>query len=167
MKIKNKKCKECESPHVVNSFFSLCQKCNNNRLYGNEFGKMYDSVKRPTGFKNKPKNNIKGGLSDKAKNTIKKDEELYEKVFSCSDHRCENCGAQLNIDFRDNEGRVIARWRYAHLIAKSIAPKLRHTVENVVNLCLECHQQLDFGDKEKMINWKYIESRIKKLRDEA
>lgn len=78
------------------------------------------------------------------------DELFYEKCFNKSDHKCEECGKQLNTDFRDEEGRIVNRWRYSHVIPKSIAPELRHDILNINNLCLFHHMMWENGDKESM-----------------
>lgn len=81
---------------------------------------------------------------------IQQDEIFYEKCFNTSNHKCEECGKNLPQDFRDDDNKVIARWRYSHIIAKSIAPELRYTIKNINHLCLEHHTQWDFGDKKIM-----------------
>lgn len=133
------KCKKCGYSHVVNKHFQLCLYCNNIRLYGNKYGKRY-----------KP---LKNKLSNKAINTIEKDEELYEKVFNSSNHCCEECGARLNTTFRDPYGQIIYRFRYAHRFPKSIYPEWRHKKWNIMNLCFNCHQRYDFKDKKNMNVW--------------
>jgi len=95
---------------------------------------------------------------------IDKDEEFYKECFDQSDHRCEECGKRLNDEFRDDDGRVIARWRYSHIIPKSIAPRLRHIVLNINHLCLEHHEMWENGDKESMNIFEKNQERICKLR---
>lgn len=145
-----KPCK-CGSTYIVNKKYNLCQACNNERLHGSKYGKrceLSQSNRKPLKSKKK---GLKKGLSAKAIAVIKKDEETYEKVFNLSEnHKCEECGTQLNIEFRDNEGKVNCRWRYAHRWAKSSYPEWRHEVKNIMNLCLICHQRYDFADVKNM-----------------
>tara|TARA_R110002126_G_scaffold149434_2_gene295385 strand:- start:22 stop:366 length:345 start_codon:yes stop_codon:yes gene_type:complete len=81
---------------------------------------------------------------------LKLDELFYQECFDASDHKCEECGKQLPTEFRDDEGKINARWRYSHIVAKSIAPELRHSISNINHLCLNHHTQWDFGNKREM-----------------
>lgn len=169
-------CKKCDSKYVVNKWFNLCSKCNNIRLHGNEYGKTTqhkenkikslktsknDSTKRVVGkggIKNKLTHNVKVG--EKRKTTLQLDEELYERVFnSCKIHECEECGTKLNDNFRNDKGFIESRFRYSHIIPKSIASELRHEDENINNLCLPCHQKWDFGNKKEMRI--YVDNQLK------
>ena len=82
--------------------------------------------------------------------TLAMDEAFYEECFNSSDHRCEECRKQLPTVFRDEEGKIVARWRYSHVIPKSIAPHLRYVIENINHLCLGCHYRWENGDKSEM-----------------
>ncbi|UXQ88852.1 hypothetical protein [Tenacibaculum phage Larrie] len=106
----------------------------------------------------RPKNKTNSGkmrfnASDsksRALDMMKKDEEVYEKVFNSSDGKCENCGEELPDIFRYN-GKVVARWRFSHIVSKQVAPHLRHDESNFNNLCFECHQKWEFSpNKSKM-----------------
>ena len=57
---------------------------------------------------------------------------------------------QLPKDFRDEDGKVMYRARYSHIVPKSIAPELRHDENNINHLCFTCHQKWDFGNKKEM-----------------
>jgi 5-methylcytosine-specific restriction endonuclease McrA len=140
---KNKVCRKCGSKYVANKHFMLCKKCNNERLHGSEYGK-------------KPENYfIKSDKIEKTVEKIKADEDFYEEVFNSSkDHRCENCRKQLNAEFRDDEGRVTCRWRYSHILPKSLYPEYRHSLLNMNNLCLDCHnkwEHLRGEERQKML----------------
>ena len=67
-----------------------------------------------------------------------------------SNHKCEECNVDLPKKFRNEDGRVIARWRYSHIVPKSIASHLRHKVENINHLCIKCHGIWENGDKHLM-----------------
>lgn len=157
-------CKECGSPHIVNKWYRLCEKCNNIRLHGSEYGKQHKVSPKQRKPLKSTKMPIKMGLSKKALSVIKKDEEVYEKVFNSSNHRCEECHTQLNTEFRDDEGRVIMRARYSHILPKGAYPQLRHNEDNFNNLCPTCHHRYEFGDKENMKIFKKNEEIVCRLR---
>ena len=163
-------CNNCNTDKViVNKHFGLCLECNNLRLYGNKYGKVYKGIgnnnkstrasKKPKKFRNKSKEKPKKSLfstnidypQPNKISTIDKDEEFYEKCFNaCKVHECEECEQPLPTRFRDDEGKVIARWRYSHIIPKSIASHLRHILENINHLCITCHTRWDHADKYNM-----------------
>lgn len=154
-------CKECKGSNpITNKHYGLCQECNNMRLHGSKYGKSYNlTSKKSTSIKpkiNRLNHNVKDGIkvtkkrgTNNGKN-LSLDEAFYEECFNQSNHKCEECGKQLPTEFRNEEGKVIARWRYSHIVAKSIAPELRHDTNNINHLCLEHHTQWDFGDKHEM-----------------
>jgi len=151
-------CKECGSKYVVNKWFKLCQGCNNIRLHGNQYGKSIENKEQKI---KPPKSHLNKRVVDKGEilhvsggrrtgKNFKLDELLYEEVFNNSDHKCEECGKQLPTKFRDEDGKIIARFRYSHIIPKSIASEIRHYVGNINNLCMEHHHMWDFGNKTEM-----------------
>lgn len=160
-------CKNCSRDReIVNKHFGLCLECNNERLHGSKYGKQYKFKRKPIDFSKTSKkpiirlNKKKKEAAKKSEfvkihkrepiDNIKLDEEFYEKCFNLSDHKCEECGTQLPDIFRDENGKVAARWRYSHIIPKSIASKLRHVVKNINHLCLRCHSKWENGDRESM-----------------
>lgn len=94
----------------------------------------------------------------KINKTLERDERFYEECFNLSNHKCEECGAPLPDQFRDEDGRIIARFRYSHVIPKSIAPELRWKIKNINHLCAECHTEWEHGDK---INMKIFTENVK------
>lgn len=154
---------EC-SKEVDNSHYKLCKFHNQERLKTSkktEDSRMCYSIDKGSKSltaKKKTKTRDSRAISfivdsvrdSKPNSNLLKDEELYLKVFNLSDHKCEECECDLPTEFRDDEGRVVARWRYSHIIPKSIAPELRHDVENINNLCINDHQLWENGDKTKM-----------------
>lgn len=146
------KCKECVfEGKLANTHFKLCKDCNNIRLHGSKFGKQYKKPIKKR--KSRTASQIKARKEKKEKVLTKiiKDERFYKECFeSCSDHSCEECGTELPTTFMDGEGKVKARWRYSHIVAKSIAPWLRHIMKNINHLCRECHTKWDHGDKKSM-----------------
>lgn len=133
-------CKKCgKNTEIVNKHFGLCLVCNNRRLEDRKVSlpkveKLVHSGKKP----------------NRVQISIERDEEFYLECFNNSNHICEECGTPLPTEFRDEKGRVIARWRYSHIFPKSIYPELRHEVSNINHLCLIHHIQWDHGDKTSM-----------------
>ena len=133
-------CSKCgENRELVNKHFKLCLICNNERLSSNKMNKPV--INRLT---YSPK------TVNKTQDKIGEDEKFYLECFNLSNHECEECGKPLPTEFRDENGKVIARWRYSHILPKSIYPELRHNVENINHLCLIHHTQWDHGDKTTM-----------------
>lgn len=151
-------CNKCNKDKViVNKHYGLCLECNNIRLHGSKYGKTYNVSKKEIKPLRRRKKDSKKSLFSNVKPTpkrnierIKRDEAFYEKCFNQSNHKCEECGTQLPTEFRDSQGNVNARYRYSHIVAKSIAPELRYDTNNINHLCLKHHTQWDHGDKKSM-----------------
>lgn len=79
------------------------------------------------------------------KETAKKDEEFYKEIWSASPHKCQNCDCKLP--------KIPYNWMFHHLLEKRNYPKFRHTPENIMILCLECHSKaetnIDFAPRIK------------------
>jgi hypothetical protein len=160
-----KQCKGCsKEKDITNSHFQLCLICNNARLKTNKGDikpkvyKYIPKVKEPLRSKERPlkiksKKSLFVNLLPEKKTTKEKigdDEIFYEKCFNQSNHICEECSLPLPDYFRDINGKVAARWRYSHIIPKSIASELRHSIDNINHLCLECHGEWENGNKAGM-----------------
>ena len=156
-------CSKCKKDKPIkNTFHKLCLECNNKRLEAKKEPKSttYINKKEKSSRVVEPriKRKVESSEAIKKKQGRRKmgknfdlDELFYEECFnSCKDHSCEECGKPLPTEFRNDDGRIIARFRYSHVIAKSIAPELRHDINNINHLCLECHTKWDFGDKKSM-----------------
>ena len=146
------KCIVCKEREVSNKYFKLCISCNSKRLKDTKKNKSIDSTKIDRSVVKKLKKRVKYIIDIFHKDSrIELDEIFYEKCFnSIKNHKCENCGCKLPTQFRNEEGEVIARWRYSHIIPKSIAPHLRRVLKNINHLCLECHREWENGDKKNM-----------------
>ena len=161
MKSKELECSSCGTKvnRYANAFHKLCTICNSKRLDKKKALKLAKAKVAERKSKPTPTNRIKR-VVDKGVKTKKqklevldlmsKDEAFYKECFdACTDHKCEECGAPLPDQFEYN-GTIVARWRYSHIIPKSISKALRHAVENINHLCFACHQKWDFGDKKSM-----------------
>lgn len=144
---------------LVNKFHKLCLECNNIRLHGSKFGKQYKNTLKV----NKPLKSARNSRKEKVRridhsikepekaSMVELDEIFYEECFnSCKKHECEECSRELPNYFRNEDGKIEARFRYSHIIAKSIAPELRHTLKNINHLCVLCHSKWDHGDSKSM-----------------
>lgn len=149
-------CKGCgKDVKIVNKFWHLCLICNKSRLSEGKEPKKYNYIKKKTKSRTSKKKDKTKRMtmtidSHKKLSMKQKDEIFYEKCFNNSDHRCEECGKELPKQFRDADGKIIARYRYSHTIPKSIAPELRHEIMNINHLCLKDHSEWENGNKEKM-----------------
>lgn len=166
-------CSKCRrNKKIINQFFNLCLECNNLRLDGGKSRVIHTLSKNPLkplrskktapktkrsshkitykvdNFKDKCYVHIYPGRRS-GKNLLL-DELFYEQCFNQSNHRCEECDKQLPEKFRDEDGKIIARYRYSHIIPKSIAPELRHEIKNINHLCLNDHGKWENGDKASM-----------------
>lgn len=130
-------CSRCDKKRlIVNKTHNLCEDCNHIRLHGKT--KIKSSFQKSK------------GVGNKRKNQIEKDEETYEEVFREKPYKCENCGAPLPTKFRDEEGKVIARFQYSHILSKGAWPQYRNKSWNIMKNCLSCHGEWDFGEKQQM-----------------
>ena len=154
-------CKGCNiNKNIVNKHFNLCQECNNERLHGSKYGKQYNLARKEIKSVKTKINRLNHKVVDGKKTSPRKgksvgknlllDEAFYEECFNTSNHKCEECGSSLPTEFRNDEGMINARWRYSHIVAKSIAPELRHDIKNINHLCILHHTQWDHGDRKTM-----------------
>lgn len=133
-------CNNCGlNRNIVNKHFGLCSQCNYMRLKENKLANKTLVKKLHLPHK-----------VNKVKLKIDKDEAFYFECFSSSNHICEECGIELPTIFKDENGKIIARWRYSHILPKSTFPELRHNITNINHLCLPHHIEWDHGDKTKM-----------------
>lgn len=63
------------------------------------------------------------------------DKEFYIEVWAASRHVCQECGCKL--------GKEPLTLYFHHLLPKSKYPKFRHTPENIMILCADCHVQAE------------------------
>ena len=77
------------------------------------------------------------------KELLKKDKEFYKEIYLASPHICQNCGCKLP--------KEPSNFMFHHLLEKRNYPQFRHTPENIMLLCLECHSKaetnIDFAPK--------------------
>ena len=114
--------------------------------------------------KNASKTNVE--KEEKKKELIAKDEELYEYIFDTKPPYCEECGARLPDEFRDENGRVIMRSRFSHIMTKGAWKEFRHDKRNMNLLCDQCHHIWEFGDRKSMKIYERNQLIIQELLDE-
>lgn len=167
MNIKLGICKKCGKEGQVNSR-QLCSDCVFKESHGGEsrievYSKrreikrfnevkikvngIYDYQKKP---RKKRLNLLKKEKLDKRKEILRKDEETYEAVFNSRPNKCEECGAWLPPMFRDDEGHIVARHQYSHIISKGADGEFRHNSKNFNRLCQLHHYIWEFGDRKSM-----------------
>ena len=82
---------------------------------------------------------------EEQKDLLKLDEEFYKMVWAASKPECQNCNCKLP--------KTPYNWMFHHLLEKRNYPQYRHTPENIMILCLECHSKaetnIDFAPKVK------------------
>lgn len=69
------------------------------------------------------------------KELAKLDESFYKEVWAASPHKCQNCDCRLP--------KTPYNWMFHHLLEKRNYPQYRHTPENIMILCLECHSKAE------------------------
>jgi hypothetical protein len=178
-------CLQCEQQKPINSK-QICGDCvysNNHQgkskqeILVEKRNKRVESIRaiKPivtTISKRKPLKHSKKRIkhSDKSKErreeAIRKDEELYEYIFNTKPPFCEECGTRLPDEFRDEEGRVIMRSQYSHIMTKGGFPEFRHDGRNVNRLCFEDHQRWEFSDRKNMRIYESNQIIIQELLDE-
>lgn len=161
MRLKVENCRKChQDKPIVNRKYGLCESCNWERLHpeGDSYqdhrmrqqstllSKMVESAATIDKSKERKVYKIKS-ISEKQKVVIKRDEEVYEEVWNSKEHYCEECGCHLGDDFRDENGKVVDRFRYSHILGKDLYPEHRHNIHNFNLLCFKCHQVWEYGDK--------------------
>lgn len=99
----------------------------------------------------------KSNVLRKGNKNAKANMEFYQKCWNHYPHICQNCGKVLQ-NFSPSF--------CAHLLTKAAFPRIRYNVDNVVILCLPCHDTLDCRKKTEMKIWGELEQRIEKLRSD-
>ena len=108
---------------------------------------------------------LKNEKLEKRREQIRKDEETYEQVFNSRPHECEECGRGLSDVFRDENGMVVARWQYSHILSKAAFPEYRNDPRNMNRLCLDCHQRWEWKNRENMKIYEKNQLTIQELKN--
>lgn len=93
-------------------------------------------------------------LTRKLKNTSNG---FYLVAWSIKPHVCEECGMVL---------KAFSPAYVSHIISKGAFPGLRTDLRNYNLLCLQCHQQWEFGTRSQMKIWTENEKIIETLKRE-
>lgn len=173
---------QCGNKYVVNKTHNLCGSCNYKRLNGGkarfEVAREKESTKvrkayqikrtslkrKKTSLKRSPVRSTQR-TKEKRAEMLRKDREVYLKVFNSKDNCCEECGVILSDRFEDDEGNIIDIFRFSHILGKAAYPEFRHNKLNMNLLCLKCHQIWEFSSKEKMKIYKGNQILIEKMRN--
>jgi hypothetical protein len=170
-------CIGCEKKRNVN-FKGLCSDCVFRRnhegksrfeVYQNraKLKVLNEDNSRTNKLYNSRKKVKKTTVKNDKNNLLQLDEEVYFKVFSSRPSFCEECGKGLPDQFRDDDGKVIARWQYSHILSKGAYKELRHNESNFQRLCFQCHQIYEFGDRTKMKTYNETQKIIELLYEES
>lgn len=146
-------CTECGRPTILNSK-GLCPNCVFKKNHsGKSQVEIYQERSKANIKVKKKSDSIKQNLIKKKEKhdaLIKEDEKTYEEVFGSKPPYCEECSTRLSSIFRNDEGFVVDRFRFSHILSKGAYPEHRHNILNFNLLCFNCHQKWDHGDKESM-----------------
>jgi 5-methylcytosine-specific restriction endonuclease McrA len=80
--------------------------------------------------------------SAKRSSVLKKDRDFYETLWQTKPHFCEECGKYLGDNLRPHF--------FSHILTKGSHPVLRWNLDNINILCLEHHNQWEFGRRDVM-----------------
>lgn len=117
--------KTCKEPNCNNYCFSKGY-CNNH--WKKHFGKPIK--------KRSKKGKIKVELK---KQILKDDETFYLFIWNEREHKCQLCNTTL--------GNYAYNWMFHHLFEKHLFKELRYEKENIILLCLLCHDSIHRGKK--------------------
>ena len=155
-------CKGCsDNKLIVYKSGFLCMTCNRDRLNNRYSDRAKSRVSKP--YKALKRTQIKP-VTKKSLVKIKADDKMYELVWNSRAHFCEECGLSLGDRFRGDNGRVLNRFIYSHILTKGAYPEHRHNLMNFNLLCLKHHQEWENGDKKKMNIWGKNQLIIEKLK---
>lgn len=115
-----------------------CSVCNNSR----PLWKSNPPTCKPCALSSRKPLSKKSRLNAKTKQKIDADTRFYKEIWNERPHKCEECGVYL--------GEQWKRFMFSHILSKGAHPKLRHDKQNINVLCLEHHQQWEFGNRKTM-----------------
>jgi 5-methylcytosine-specific restriction endonuclease McrA len=82
------------------------------------------------------------------------DKDFYLEIWIASPHVCQECNKKL--------GKEPLTLFFHHLVPKSSHPAFRHTPENIMILCPDCHSQAE-ADLDKVPKVKQRRDEVEKL----
>ncbi len=108
-------------------------------VYGNTgLCRTHQAVKQPKSKKPIPKVSAKGLVKREAKKELIKDDiKFYFDIWQGVAHICTSCKKQLG-----DEANMMY---FHHMLPKQHYPELRHTPENIMILCPDCHANVESG----------------------
>jgi 5-methylcytosine-specific restriction endonuclease McrA len=72
---------------------------------------------------------------EEGKKTFEEDKKFYKEIWDASPHVCQECNKKL--------GKEPLTLFFHHALPKRNFPEFRHTAENIIILCPDCHQQAE------------------------
>lgn len=91
---------------------------------------------------------------EEGKKTFEEDKKFYKEIWDASPHVCQECNKKL--------GKEPLTLFFHHALPKRNFPEFRHTAENIIILCPDCHQQAE-ADLDKVPGVKKRTEEIKVL----
>lgn len=151
-------CKECGFPVIMNKKNGLCARCNKVRLHGETVITL-----KPRVFIVKTKKRAINRYTPKINHEVKeKDKATYFEVFNSKPNECEECQCELS-DLFEIDGKVVDVWQYSHILGKKAYPEFRNNKLNFNRLCLQHHQQWEFGNRQSMKIYETNQATINQL----
>lgn len=130
-------CSKCgELKYIVNRTKILCDDCNFKRLHDGLSRFQYKALNG----KIKPCKEVKRRKIKRKKKAPTGERELFAKIWKERKHICTHCGLQLPEPMRS--------FYFSHIKSKGAFPELRLVESNIELVCLQCHQQYEFGSRQ-------------------
>ena len=145
-------CKNCGEEKFLVNAKGWCADCQKAKNRGENVNKPSTGHKKQSveGYHTEERQRLRMANFERKKERMRIDDEVYLKVFNIKPHKCEECGAPLPDVFLCEDGSVMSRWQYSHIITKGSRPDIRRDPDNFNRLCMEHHHKWEFGDRTSM-----------------